>query len=140
MSPAASYRFLLKHLGTALAITACLISLNVHLAFLQGLAWGTMLPTYQKESGSVGQALQMTIGGERPCALCEVVSTELLRQATQSEDSTGELAPFHLAFLLIPRETELKLVPPPDTNAYVVNPATECARGREAPLGPPPRV
>lgn len=139
-TPPDKYPNALKYIGTALALIACLVALNAHLVLLQGVAWGTMAKAYQQESGSIREAIQRTMGGAEPCALCNAVSTELLRQAAQPENSSGDLATFQLVFLLIPCGAELQLAPTPGTREYPVNPVLEYARGREAPQGPPPRA
>lgn len=40
---------------------------------MQTIAWSTMFASNQREV-SVGEALEMTFGGEHPCGMCEAIA------------------------------------------------------------------
>jgi len=63
-----------------LAIAAALaLSIGLHWGFLQSVAWVGMVVNYSQSSG-FGEALEKTLDGKHPCALCKVIA-----QGKQSE-------------------------------------------------------
>lgn len=48
------------------------LSLGLHWAVIQGIAWTTMLVSYSQSDGLI-QAVTKTFDGQHPCPLCEAV-------------------------------------------------------------------
>lgn len=48
------------------------LSLGLHWAVIQGIAWTTMLVSYSQSDGLI-QAVTKTLDGQHPCPLCEAV-------------------------------------------------------------------
>src|SRR5215216_1860643 len=70
-STRASVRLRVSRLLVVLALT---ISVGLHWAFLQSVAWVGMLVNYS-HSTPLPEALSRTFGGQHPCALCKLVQT-----------------------------------------------------------------
>lgn len=62
------------------------LSLGLHWAVLQTVAWTGMLVRYTRDNG-LQQAIRMTFDGQHPCALCKVV------QRGQAEDQRSDRQP-----------------------------------------------
>ena len=52
-----------------------MISIGMHWALLQSIAWTGMLIRYSQEGRSVATALAMTLDGKHPCKLCRVTES-----------------------------------------------------------------
>ncbi len=62
------------------------LSLGLHWAVIQGVAWTTMLVSYS-QSGGLIQAVAKTFDGQHPCPLCEAV--EEGSRKTSGKDASG---------------------------------------------------
>lgn len=71
-----------------LCLILMLISSNLHLAMLQGVAWAGMAVEYSQDSGDVVDGIRRTLSGDEPCSLCSAV-----QEATEEEASSDE---FHI--------------------------------------------
>ena len=56
-----------------LIVLALASSIGLHWAFLQSVAWVTMVVSYS-QTGSLKEALAKTFDGEHPCALCNHIA------------------------------------------------------------------
>ena len=52
-----------------------MISIGMHWALLQSIAWTGMLIRYAQDGRSVATALAMTLDGKHPCKLCRVTES-----------------------------------------------------------------
>ena len=73
---------LLQRLGNLLLIVALLASMGGHWAFLQSVAWTSML-TEHLRSESLTMAMENTFDGQHPCKLCCAI-----RAAKKAEKKT----------------------------------------------------
>jgi ssDNA-binding Zn-finger/Zn-ribbon topoisomerase 1 len=65
-----------RHLLGCVVMTAALfLSAGGHLAFLQGVAWATMIRDYSL-TGSVTAAVEKTFDGKHPCPLCKKIAAQ----------------------------------------------------------------
>jgi hypothetical protein len=53
-------------------VLVLVLSLGLHWALLQTLAWTGMIITYSRDA-SLREAISMTFDGEHPCSLCKVI-------------------------------------------------------------------
>lgn len=86
LMPAARQTMLLVRLGRLLLALAVCVSLELHWAALQAVAWTQMLVTYSQHT-ELGDAVKKTFDGEHPCHLC------LMVKHGQSEEKEKEIAP-----------------------------------------------
>ena len=56
-------------------IGVLMVSIGMHWALLQSIAWTGMLIRYSQEGRSVATALAMTFDGKHPCKLCRVTES-----------------------------------------------------------------
>ncbi len=73
---------LLPRIARLVIVGAICLSLGMHWALLQGIAWAGMLVSFASE-GAVIEAVQKTFDGQHGCALCKKVK--------QGRDSNREL-------------------------------------------------
>jgi hypothetical protein len=85
--PAANHPSVLRF-SKLLLVAALAISIGLHWALLQSVAWVGMVVNYA-QSAPLGQALAKTFDGQHPCKLCKVVkngqSTEKKQEAQKME-------------------------------------------------------
>jgi hypothetical protein len=72
---------------TAVALALCL-SLGLHWAVLQSVAWTGMLVDYSR-SGAISEAIQKTFDGRHPCKLCKLVSEGKKSEKKQESAAAG---------------------------------------------------
>jgi hypothetical protein len=68
MFPAIQTRPSLRYAQRGIVLLVCL-SLGLHWAVIQGIAWTGMLVSFAKE-GTMIEAVQKTFDGQHGCALC----------------------------------------------------------------------
>ncbi len=73
---------LLPRIARLVVVAAICLSLGLHWALLQGVAWAGMLVSFASE-GAVIEAVQKTFDGQHGCALCHKVK--------EGRDSSPEL-------------------------------------------------
>lgn len=78
MRPALAFRrvSIRSKIGICLVLT---LSLGLHWALLQTVAWTGMLVRYSRE-GSLAEAIAKTFDGRHPCSLCKVVAQSKAEQ------------------------------------------------------------
>ncbi len=78
---------MLKHLPRLVVTLALACTIGLHWAFLQSVAWTTML-VGNLTTVSFSEAVQRTFDGKHPCSLCKVVG-----QGKKTEKKSQELVP-----------------------------------------------
>lgn len=130
--PARSKVSLLPRIARLVVVGAICLSLGMHWALLQGIAWTGMLISFASE-GAVIEAVQKTFDGQHGCALCKKVkegrdsNRKQPQQAGQSVQKINAVlveittltAPAGHTFSFVPlherlvRRTKLPETPPP---------------------------
>jgi hypothetical protein len=67
-------------------VFALCCAIGLHWIALQSLAWTTMLIQYSK-CARLGQAIEQTFNGARPCSLCHVVNKGVASERKSSAQS-----------------------------------------------------
>jgi hypothetical protein len=70
--------------STFVTVALLILTLGLHWALLQGVAWAGMLITYAQEA-SLQEAVAKTFDGQHPCPLCKVV-----KQGREQEKQPGQ--------------------------------------------------
>jgi hypothetical protein len=128
----ASNAHLFKRAAKIVVVFAVALSLGLHWALLQSVAWTGMLVTYAQQT-SLRDALTKTFDGKNPCRLCKLVQA-----GQQAEHDKASLLPLvkiesmacAVAFVLAP-PVSAGVPLPPDFAASL---------RAESPPSPPPRV
>lgn len=123
---------LLPRIARLVIVGVVCLSLGLHWALLQGVAWAGMLVSFASE-GSVMEAVQKTFDGQHGCALCKKVkegSSSNRKQTQQAGQSMQKInavlvevstltAPAGKLFSFVPlhetlvQRTEMPETPPP---------------------------
>jgi hypothetical protein len=120
-----------KRLAKFLIVMALASTIGLHWAFLQSVAWSSMLAENLR-STSFTRALQLTFDGKHPCCLCKAIANG--KASEHKADSTLSLKKFEFppAAILAP------LAPP--ASFQVLTQGDSRAHSRPlAPPTPPPR-
>ena len=124
---------LLPRIARLVVVGAICLSLGMHWALLQGIAWTGMLISFAKE-GTVMEAVQKTFDGQHGCALCHKV--EEGRSASQdAPQQTGQSLKKIDAVLV---EIATLIAPAGETISFAVLREMMVKRN-EVPETPPPR-
>lgn len=109
------------------------LSLGLHWAFLQTVAWTSMLVRYSQEN-DLGKAVSMTFDGDHPCPLCKAVQEGRDQEKKNEQQQTK---PSKIDFALIWNSPV-----PEGTRAYQqIMPVAQSSFERSfAPPKPPPRA
>ncbi len=109
------------------------LTIGLHWAVLQSVAWTTMLVERTHE-GSLITALTTTFDGQHPCKLCRLV-----RAGKGSEQKSEAVVKLAKLDSLLPSRSTL-LPTPPATESFPLLPAMILIVRSEAPPLPPPRA
>ena len=71
---------------STLLLSALLLANNLHLPFLQVVAWCGMLVSYSRDN-SAAEAIEMTFDGDHPCPMCKAI-----KKAQRSSGGNTQLA------------------------------------------------
>ncbi|MBE2286204.1 MAG: hypothetical protein IAE77_22300 [Prosthecobacter sp.] len=124
---------MLPHLARqALVLVVCL-SLGMHWALLQGIAWTGMLISFAAE-GTVIEAVEKTFNGQNACALCQKV-----KQGQASDDEQPQQNGQAVKKIDAVLVQTSKLVAPAAGMMFFVHVHEEQVRRSEEPEMPPPR-
>lgn len=87
-----------------LLVAVLTLSLGLHWAFLQTLAWTGMVITYTQETSSFQVAIARTFDGVHPCNLCKLVNAGKKAEQKQDLQKTFKLEPAlaHLSVTFFP--------------------------------------
>lgn len=109
------------------------LSLGLHWAVIQGVAWTTMLVGYSQSDGLI-QAVAKTFDGQHPCPLCEAVE-EGSRNTGGKDAAKGGLSLKKFEALVA---NTVRIVPPAGRRlTYPTLIQKASARTRPPPEGPP---
>ena len=117
-------------------LLALALGIGAHLALFQMAAWVKMTIDYSRTRPLL-EAVVMTLDGEHPCKLCQVVS-----EARAKEKKSPEKAPADEKLLVFIWESEPAAPLPRLAASYlkVTVPWVQFPCGREAPPVPPPKL
>lgn len=121
-----------KSAAKVAVILAVALSLGVHWALLQGVAWAGMVVSFAQET-SIQEAVTKTFNGKNPCRLCKLV-----REGQQSEKTKESLLPV-LKIESLPCAAVFVLTPPVPLSSPTAPDETASPRA-ESPPSPPPRA
>ena len=123
---------LFKRAAKVAVILAVALSIGLHWALLQSVAWTGMFVTFAQQT-TLRAAFTKTFDGKHPCRICKLV-----REGQQSEKSKESLLPL-VKIESLPCATAFVLTPPtllPSPTA----PDTLASLRAESPPIPPPRA
>ena len=111
--------------------TALVLTLGLHWAALQTVAWTTMLASNLR-SGSFSEAVDKTFDGRHPCCLCKAIAA-----AKKSESKSATASPaFKMEFPLLAQSAPLI---PPAPAPMISRPISFAGSPSWQPPVPPPR-
>ncbi len=116
----------------ALVALVCL-SLGMHWALLQGIAWTGMLVSFVSE-GTMIEAVEKTFDGQHGCALCQKVKEGRDSDQQQPQQAGQSLKKMDAVLVEI-----TKLIAPAGENISFVMIRATMAQRNERPEMPPPR-
>ena len=132
--PHASCSTLTRLARRALVLLLCL-SLGMHWAVLQSVAWTGMLLSFASE-GSLTEAVEKTFDGEHPCPLCLAVKEGQQKEKDDSKPvATKSVKKFEAVL-----SSENRLVPPSGLEMSFAVFLTPNTRHVEETAKPPPRA
>lgn len=114
-----------------LLVAVLTLSLGLHWAVLQTLAWTGMVITYTQETSSLRVALARTFDGAHPCNLCKFVN-----EGKKTEQKQEVQKPFKIEMTVA--QVSIPLFPPIPRDLSPVSGSALSSRG-ELPPVPPPR-
>jgi hypothetical protein len=122
----------MRQFSRYLVVTVLTLSLGLHWALLQSVAWVGMVWQYS-QTATLGEAISKTFDGQHPCQLCKLVT-----EGKKSEKKQEAQQPLvKLDFFLV--TSPVNLYPP--GFQYRAQPPAELAAARsEIPPTPPPRA
>lgn len=132
MSPAVPTRPSARLAQRGIVLLVCL-SLGLHWAVIQGIAWTGMLVSFAKE-GTMIEAVQKTFDGQHGCPLCQTVKEG--RDSDQNQPQQTGQAMKKLDAVLV--TLTALITPAAEEISFVMIRACSVKRG-ERPKTPPPR-
>lgn len=124
---------LLPRIARLLVVGAICLSLGMHWALLQGIAWTGMLISFASE-GTVIEAVQKTFDGQHGCALCKKVK-EGRGSNNEQPQQTGQSVKKMDAVLV---EVPTLVAPAGETISFAMI-RERMVKRNEMPEPPPPR-
>ena len=113
-------------------VVALSLSLGLHWALLQSVAWVGMVVSYS-QSAPIAEALAKTFDGKHPCKLCKLVDAgKQTEQKQESQKTSAKVEFFFVSSPLMLHAPVLDLLP-------VFSFRLITTRG-ESPPTPPPRI
>ncbi|MCB1224397.1 MAG: hypothetical protein KDK99_01180 [Verrucomicrobiales bacterium] len=61
---------MIRRLSQLFIVSALVLSIGLHWAALQSVAWLGMMVNYTQQTGDLGAGLNMTFDGQHPCEMC----------------------------------------------------------------------
>ena len=124
---------LLPRIARLVVVGAICLSLGMHWALLQGIAWTGMLISFASE-GAVIEAVQKTFDGQHGCALCHKVKEGRNSNPEQPQQTSHSMQKINAVLV----EITTLMTPAGETFSFV--PLREMLlRRTELPETPPPR-
>lgn len=124
---------LLPRITRLVVVGAICLSLGMHWALLQGIAWTGMFISFARE-GAVLEAVQKTFDGQHGCALCHKVKEGRESNRTQPQQAGQSLKKVDAVLVEI-----TKLIPPAAEKMSFANIREDLVQRHEMPETPPPR-
>lgn len=124
---------LLSRIARLVVVGVVCLSLGMHWALLQGIAWTGMLISFARD-GAVMEAVQKTFDGQHGCALCQKV-----KQGRDSNDSQPQQAGQSLKKVDAVLVKIIHLIAPAAEKMSFVMTHETLAQRNELPETPPPR-
>lgn len=124
---------LLSRIARLVVVGAICLSLGMHWALLQGIAWTGMLISFARE-GAVVEAVQKTFDGKHGCTLCHKVKEGRESNRNQPRQAGQSLKKIDAVLVEITR----LIAPAAETMSFVMTHEI-LARRNELPETPPPR-
>lgn len=123
---------LFKRAAKVAVILAVALSVGLHWALLQTVAWTGMIVTFAQET-TLREAIAKTFDGKNPCRLCILV-----REGQQSEQEKTSLLPL-VKIESVPGTAAFVLLPPISFDASASHDQSGLQRA-DSPPSPPPRA
>lgn len=124
---------LLPRIARLVVVGAICLSLGMHWALLQGIAWTGMLISFASE-GAVMEAVQKTFDGQHGCALCKKVQQGRSSKREQPQQAGHSMQKINAVLV----EVASLVAPAGDTVSFAMIRAMMVKRN-ELPETPPPR-
>ena len=125
-------KLMLKRAAKSAIIMAVALSLGLHWALLQSVAWAGMFASYAHQT-TLREAFVKTFDGKNPCRICKLV-----REGQQSEKTKESVLPL-VKVDSLPYSKAFVLEPPAVRTLPVVSDVAALPRA-ESPPTPPPRL
>jgi hypothetical protein len=132
MFPNALQTLLLRHAQRTVAVLVCL-SLGMHWALLQGIAWTGMFISFASE-GTVIEAVGKTFDGQHGCVLCQTVKEGQSADDDQPQHTGSSMKKIDAVLVKM-----TKLVNPPAGKMIFADQDEDGIQTRMRPEMPPPR-
>lgn len=120
-----------------LTVLMLVVTVGLHWALLQTVAWTGMLVSYSRD-GSLTEAVSKTFGGQHPCCMCKAIESGRKAEREQSQEkSTPDakikcILPRETVFLYSPLCSELPAPLPAVFHSFLPEPQTPPPRGNRA--------
>ncbi|HEY1083371.1 MAG TPA: hypothetical protein VGE29_13975 [Prosthecobacter sp.] len=128
----------MKSAARILLVAALMISVGLHWAVMQSVAWVGMAVTYSVKQGSVIQGLSDTFDGQHGCALCHAVEEGTKKPSPKKESTPAKDLKdlkLHLAVCVMPH-----IIFQTPSSPHWITTSETGARRTWAPEPPPPRL
>ncbi len=123
----------MSKLSKIVTVLVLVLTLGLHWAFLQSVAWVSMIVKYSQQY-PLRQAIVMTFDGQHPCSICVCVSQGRQQEQRQSQEQNLTIVKIESVPVEPSVFTFLPPVPEP-----LWPPGLVRSRPAEAPPYPPPR-
>lgn len=80
-----------RSIAKAVTVGLLVLSLGLHWALLQTVAWAGMFVRYSHQS-TFQEAVGKTFDGQHPCNLCKVISNTRAEQAKQDQEQSNSIS------------------------------------------------
>lgn len=124
----------MRAVAKLITVLVLVLSLGLHWALLQTVAWTGMLVSYSRD-GSFATAVSKTFDGKHPCCMCKAIESGRQEEQKQSPD---KLAPDAKIKGALPAETVWQYAPV-TIAALRITPALAPTSHLTEPPTPPPR-
>jgi len=128
----------MSRLSQILVVAALVVSIGLHWAVLQSVAWVGMAVAYSVEKGSLSEGLSDTFDGDHPCPLCKAVKqgqdSESKSQNDQAPTTKTKEVKLTLALVTVPQ-----FVFSPSAPHQWIMTSSDLKTRREEPVTPPPQ-
>ncbi len=127
----------MQRLTKTLTVLMLVLTMGLHWALLQTVAWTGMLVSYSR-AGSFTEAVSKTFDGQHPCCMCKAIESGRKAEREQSQEKSTPDAkikcvlPLEAVFLYSPRSSELPAPLPAVFHSFQPEPQTPPPRGNRA--------